>query len=509
MPFFRKSLILTLLGSLTLVATAPALTYKQSRENPPMPEREFRGAWVASVWNIDWPSRPGLSASQQRAEMDRLLDLAADLKLNAIVLQVRPEADALYKSRYEPWSYWLSGQMGKGTSDGYDPLEYAVEQAHYRGMELHAWFNPFRGRATTSKPASSDHVSRKNPQMMLPGNDTWMNPALKSVQDRALDVITDVVKRYDIDGVHLDDYFYPYPKVVSGKAQFPYDDSSHYAAYRKSGGKLSIEDWRRSLVDGFVSELATRVKQTKPWVKFGISPFGIWRPGVPSSIEAQLDSYDHLFADSRRWLQEGWVDYLSPQLYWRIDPKAQSFSTLSNWWSDQNSKGRHVWPGIASSRIKSDEDRSRPSQESIRQIDVTRATASNKQGSGHIHWSFSALEDDRDGIRAKLKGSYQEVALIPESPWMSRTRPPSKPLAEIKPNGQMTRIKWAVPTRNQDVRWWVVQGKESDRDNWQTIRVLSAKASGLDFRQAPAGVAVRAVNSYGQISEPVVLTLSK
>jgi len=497
-------LLILLLGASSL---AQAASYKEVRANVPEPEREFRGAWVATVWNIDWPSKPGLSGAQQRAEMDRLLDRAQDLKLNAIIFQVRPEADALYKSSLEPWSYWLSGQMGKGPSDGYDPLEYAVQGAHERGMELHAWFNPFRGRATTSKPASSSHVSRKNPSYMF--SDTWMNPANSAVQKQAINVVTDVVKRYDIDGVHLDDYFYPYPKVSGGKAQFPYDDSASYSAYRNSGGKLSRDDWRRKIINDFVEELNVSVKRTKPWVKFGISPFGIWRPGVPSSIEAQLDAYNHLFADSRHWLQNGWVDYLSPQLYWRIDQKEQSFATLSKWWGQQNSQGRHVWPGIASSRIQSSEDKYRKAEESLKQIELTRQETATKLGSGHIHWSFSALEDDRNGIVGKLKSSsYQQRALAPESPWLTRAPAPARPLVEVKPHGQLTRVKWAPPTRSQNVRWWVVQGKMGSKDSWYTFRVLPAKASGLDFSEAPAVVSVRAVDPYGQVSEPKVMALS-
>ena len=237
-----------------------------------------------------------------------------------------------------------------------------MREAHARGIELHAWFNPFRALSNVSHVASKDHVVHRSPQITKRyGKMVWCDPAQTETRQRAMTAIMDVVARYDVDGVHLDDYFYPYP--VKGAGSFP-------------DGKSPAQ--RRRYVDGFVKDLYQQVKGRKAWVRVGISPFGIWRPGVPQGIEAGVDSYEHLAADARLWLREGWVDYLMPQLYWRDQPAKQSFSSLLGWWRQQGK--RPVWPGIASSRIKSSEDPGRPASEIIRQIDLSRKIGRNWAG---------------------------------------------------------------------------------------------------------------------------------
>ena len=342
--------------------------YAPGRVKVPEPRREFRAAWIATVHNLDWPSTYTLSPQQQREEMIALLDLAASTGLNAVIFQVRTECDAFYKSSLEPWSFFLTGQMGVPPSDGYDPLTFAIHEAHRRGIELHAWFNPFRASATERSPKSSKHITKTHSSLMLAsGTMKWGNPGSDFIRQRAIDVMVDVARRYDVDGIHIDDYFYPYPKTSGGKVYDQFDDSTSFRAYQSKGGKLNVRDWRRSNINSFVSSLYSSIKSTKSWVDVGISPFGIWRPGYPSSVAAGLDAYDHIFADSRYWLNQGWLDYFSPQLYWRIDPPDQSFTALHQWWTSENKKGRHLWPGIASSRILSSEDKGRPSSETIRQ----------------------------------------------------------------------------------------------------------------------------------------------
>jgi uncharacterized lipoprotein YddW (UPF0748 family) len=364
-------------------------------------EREFRGAWVATVYNLDWPSRPGLSAATQKAELRALLDRAAELKLNAILLQVRPASDALYASQQEPWSKFLSGKAG--VSPGYDPLEFAIAEAHARGLELHAWVNPFRAALSTSESLPSNHLAKKHPEWVRRfGKQLWIDPGEPAARAYVTGVITEIVRRYDVDGVHLDDYFYPYP-LKPGDASFP-DDSTWQRYGNKSG--LSRADWRRENINDFVHSTYRAVKAARPGARFGISPFGIWRPGVPPTTEAQLDSYAQLFADSRKWLAEGWVDYLAPQLYWGIEPAKQSFPVLLNWWRAQ-SNGKAVWPGIATERIGSN----RPAQEIIEQIALTRRGTSSP---GHIHWSMKALLRNQGGIDNLLRvGPYAEKAQPP------------------------------------------------------------------------------------------------
>ena len=328
---------------LGISALAAGQSYGPSREKVPTVAREFRAAWVACVYNIDWPSRKGLSAGSQQAELRRILDKLASLKMNAIIFQVRPQADAVYKSRIEPWSPWLTGTMGR--SPGYDPLAYCIQQAHARNIEVHAWFNPFRAVPHKDHAVSSDHVSRTHPSVIRNFKvHKWMDPSSSFTRDRAINVIMDVVRRYDVDGIHIDDYFYPYPDTKH--TAFPDD-----ASWKKYSGNMARNDWRRMHINNFIRQINTEIHRVKPWVKFGVSPFGIWRPGHPKQIKG-LDAYDELYADARLWLREGWLDYCAPQLYWQIADTEQAFPVLMQWWHEQNPKRRHLWPGINTAKVK-------------------------------------------------------------------------------------------------------------------------------------------------------------
>ena len=341
----------------------------------PKPQRsqELRGVWVATVNNIDWPSKKDLTPEQQRQELIAILDRVQALKLNAVFLQVRPMADALYPSPYEPWSEFLTGTIGKAPEPLYDPLEFAVREAHARGIELHAWFNPFRGNPQTKL--------RSYPY----GRFTWMDPGDPEVQRRGLDVMVDVAKRYDVDGIHLDDYFYPYPE---NGLDFPDD-----ATYQQYGAGMTKDDWRRENINRFVHELYTSVKAVKPKVEVGISPFGIWRPGHPRQIKG-LDAYEAIYADSRLWLRRGWVDYLAPQLYWPIDKREQSFPVLLNWWTGQDRLGKGIVVGIGAHRVGRV-----PPEEIARQIRLVRK---NDRSTGFILFSMKVLMTDRAGINDVL-----------------------------------------------------------------------------------------------------------
>lgn len=484
--------------------------YEPSSKQPPLPLREFRGAWIASVWNVDWPSKPGLSGAQQRAELIKILDLLAGLNMNAVILQVRPEGDALYRSELEPWSHWLSGQQGKPPSDGYDPLEFAVRESHARGLELHAWFNPFRARTSREVGTASNHITRRKPGLtMAAGTQVWLNPAHEEARSHVIRVMTDVARRYDVDGIHIDDYFYPYPKQTSSGMRMQFDDSASYQAYRRGGGTLAADAWRRAQINQFVLDLNRSLKEVKPWIKFGISPFGIWRPGHPEAVEASVDSYLHLAGDSRTWLREGWVDYLSPQLYWRINQKEQSFTALTQWWNSQNERQRHLWPGIASSRIQGeDSDRKRYASETVNQIAAVRKLAARQPGSGHIHWSVSALTGNRGGIQAQLrKSSYAQRALAPESPWLARgASGPKTPVLVAKSRGEGVQLQWLRSTADAgNVRWWVVQVREKAGSDWQVARVFPGEATGAVWNGRPDSLAVRAVDRAGRLSEAAVV----
>lgn len=460
---------------------AQAQNYVASREKVPSPAREFRAAWVACVYNIDWPSRKGLGASTQQAELRRILDRMASLRMNAVIFQVRPQADAVYRSSIEPWSPWLTGTMGK--SPGYDPLAYCIQQAHARNLEVHAWFNPFRAVPHKDHRVSSNHVSRTHPSIIRDFKvHKWMDPGSSFTRQRALDVILDVVRRYDVDGVHIDDYFYPYPTVVKGRPTPIFPD-----------GKSPSQ--RRSYVNTFVQAMYSKVKSSKPWVRVGISPFGIWKPGIPRGTTAGINAYEHLAADSRKWLASGWCDYLAPQLYWRTKGP-QSYSLLLNWWRGQGQ--RPVWPGIATSRIKSSEDPGRPASEIINQIKLSRTIGKNYVG--HLHWSAKALLQDRGGVTGALaRSTYTYPALVPPMPWSSRAEPSSPAVSAGRDRGG-TVVRWSrVPAASR----YSVQARFGSR--WSTVAICSSGQRAVTVSGSPEAVAVRAVDRFGTTSRPSVL----
>lgn len=458
--------------------------------------REFRGVWVATVANIDWPSKKGLPSERQQAELRAILDKAAQLHLNAVIFQVRPMADALYPSKLEPWSEYLSGALGKPPSPAYDPLQLAVREAHARGLELHAWFNPYRARHPSAiSPIPDDHLVKSRPDLARRyGTHHWLNPTHKEVQDHSLRVILDVVRRYDIDGVHIDDYFYPYKEKGADGKEIPFPDDDTWAEYQKSGGSLSRDDWRRDAVNRFVERMYREVKQTKPWVKVGISPFGIWRPGHPPGISG-LDQYAELYADARLWLQEGWCDYYSPQLYWPIAQEKQSYPRLLAWWAEQNKKGRHLWPGLYTSRV-SGKEKGWPAREIVDQISLTRE---QRGASGNVHFSMRSLLHNTGGIADALQSVYREPALVPATPWVGHP-PPAEP--RLRWQKQADRDVLAIRPAGQGTRLYLIRIRQGGK--W-TIRIqpASEEETLVRFEARPERVLVSSIDRAGSESESV------
>ena len=482
-----RNFLITIFLSLFAVNLISAATYVPSNERPPAFPREFRGAWVACVYNIDWPSKPGLSAANQKAELVRLISRAAEYKLNAIIFQVRPNADAAYYSKYEPYSHWISGTMGK--SSGYDPLAFCIQEAHKRGIEVHAWFNPFRALPNANMPASRNHVTRTH-QREIKNFRTykWLNPASGFARKRALDVMIDVAKRYDIDGIHIDDYFYPYPQVhKDGRPKQIFPDGKTPAS-------------RRHFVDAFVKDMYTSIKRVKPYLRVGISPFGIWKPGVPQGTTANISAYDHLAADSRKWLVNGWCDYLSPQLYWRINSE-QSFTRLLTWWRGQSESTkfkRPVWPGLATDRVQSTTDPGRPASEMLNQVNLSRTIGNN--WAGHVHWSMKSLMQNRGGVTTKLKGgAYVAPALAPPMSWIP-SQAPAPPTATFSSQAGNTVARWP---RVAGASKYTVQIRKGNQ--WHSIVVTYGNGATIQGR--PDAIAVSAVNRIGLSSSPAVYTL--
>ncbi|MEU6472899.1 family 10 glycosylhydrolase [Streptomyces massasporeus] len=323
----RRAFAVAALSAFTMMPRASAATGRRGGAA----DSEMRGVWIASVANRDWPSKSGLTASQQRAELLTHLDTAADNRLNTVFFQVRPTADAMWPSPYEPWSQYLTGTQGK--DPGWDPLGTAVEEAHARGLQLHAWFNPYRiaVHADPSRLAAS-HPARENPHWVVTyGGKLFYNPGLPEVRAFVEDAMLDAVAKYPVDGVHFDDYFYPYP--VAGQT---FDDDAAYDEH--GGGFPDRAAWRRNNTDLLVRETADRVKEVRPGARFGISPFGVWRNAgtdpLGSDTKAGVETYDDLHADTRKWVREGWIDYIVPQLYWNIGFAAADYAKLVPWWAE-------------------------------------------------------------------------------------------------------------------------------------------------------------------------------
>lgn len=406
--------------------------------------REFRAVWVASVANINWPSKNNLSTAEQKSEAIKILDFVKNHHLNAVILQVRPSADALYKSNLEPWSYFLTGETGKAPSPYYDPLEFWIEEAHNRGIELHIWLNPYRAHHTNGGSVSSKATlnNTKANVVKLRNGMHWFDPSDKATQEHTTNVVMDLVKRYDIDGVHFDDYFYPYVSYNGGK-DFP--DDKTWNAYKNRGGKLSRADWRRHNVNQFVENIYKKIKAEKNYVKFGISPFGIWKPGYPSGITGS-SQYDELYADAKLWLNKGWIDYFAPQLYWNIDSKGQSFPKLLDWWKQENTQNRHLWPGLNTVAVRTPVARH---TEIINQIKISRETL--KGSEGVIHWSLAGLTNSGE-MKNAIKNIYSEKALVPQTPWLKTDKADKPNISYAHTHGNID-IQWNSTSMNKIFQW--------------------------------------------------------
>ncbi|HEV8593848.1 MAG TPA: family 10 glycosylhydrolase [Pyrinomonadaceae bacterium] len=457
----------------------------------PQPQREFRAAWIATVDNIDFPSKKGLPTEQQKAEIIRDLDLAKSLRLNAIVFQVRPMADAVYRSTLEPWSEFLTGEMGK--AQDFDPLEFLVAEAHKRGILVHAWFNPYRAFHPKATTISKDHVSKTKPDIVRQyGKSMWLDPTSREGQQHSIDVIADVVRRYDIDGVHFDDYFYPYAErdTTGEKIDFPDDDN--WKAYKKRGGNLGRGDWRRSNVNDFIAAVGRTIKQIKPDIVYGISPFGIWQPDPDEGI-AGFNSYEELYSDSRKWLQDGTVDYLAPQLYWETAKKGQSFPVLLDWWKQQNTKGRFIWPGIAAYRIGSTPTFN--TDEIKNQIELTRKSA---ETSGAIYFSFKSLRNDMGGVQKTLRDHvYTRDAITPRFIWINSEKP-EPPKVTVSRDDKYVRASW-TERGTRRAFWFVVYAR--DKGGWSyAVLPASERSIALSADRKIEKIDVTSVDRLGNES---------
>lgn len=428
-------------------------------------KREFRAAWVASVANLDWPTRVGLSSEEQKQQLINIYEDLKEVNMNAVVLQIRPECDALYDSPYDPWSYWLTGQQGKAPDPYYDPLEFAVEEAHKRGIELHAWFNPYRVTRSVSGtyPQDEKHVSNQHPEWVLQvSNLEFLDPGIPMVRKYVTDVVMDVVNRYDIDGIHFDDYFYPYEGITN-------QDNESWNLYR--GDFTNKDDWRRNNVNELLRMINDSLQVVEPFVKFGMSPFGIWKSGVPSGISG-LSGYSAIYCDAIAWLQERSIDYLTPQCYWQIGG-AQDYIRLTNWWADSVSANeRHLYPGQALYRQENWDANEIP-----RQI---RHNRDNPNIQGSVLFRALNLRDNPKGVTDSLIIDLNKnIALTPVMEWKDLT-PPNPP--------SNLRLERIAGTATTGLVWDKSEVPEDDPGRFFTIYSFNSENAGEEQIADPANI---------------------
>lgn len=479
---------------------------------PPLPpvRREFRGVWIATVFRINWPPAD-TDVHTQKRKLRALFDRAAALNYNVVVLQVHPAGDAFYPSARSPWSRWLTGRQGRPPEPLWDPLAFAVEEAHKRGLALHAWFNPFRAGFRSQEPFAPNHIKNRHPDWVKSYGDLyWLDPGLPAVRDYVRSEILNVAEKYAIDGIHLDDYFYPYP---AGGRPFPDDES--YARY---GGKDPDKaDWRRENINRFVKSLYEGLREKSPRVVLGISPFGIWRPGHPKDVEG-LDAYGRLYADSRKWLREGWVDYLAPQLYWSSLSKKQNFASLLNWWNTQNTRKRILVPGLQINKALDRADRGR---ELKTQIELIRADG---RSAGSIHYNIKNLmKPSQKLLTSRLIGTINNSqTLLPEFCW--RENSPGLPAPDLKVSRERKsfRLSWKPGRTSSDfpekkggekaedgIKAWIVYYLRDGRWDYTILPGASRsfRIPGVLKTRLPEKAALRAVDSFYRPGKPAVLSL--
>jgi len=479
------------------------------------PKYEFRAVWVATVVNIDWPSKPGLSTKEQQNEIIAILNMHQKLGMNAIILQVRPAADAFYQSKLEPWSMYLSGTQGQRPKPFYDPLEFWIKESHARGMELHAWLNPYRVAQKSSEPLSVNHIAFRHPEWILKyGNKLYFDPGLPETRDFVIKVVKDIVARYDVDAIHFDDYFYPYPL----KEDFP--DTTSFAKYNRGFQAENKADWRRENVDIIIKTLNDTIKATKLWVKFGISPFGIWRNIADdprgSNTTAGTTNYDQLYADVIKWQRKGWIDYLLPQLYWQIGHPTVDFEMLANWWKNHlYNRAMYIGHGVYKIDSASTTKEWAMPGELPKQIKLLRAIPEIQ---GSAFYSSKHFNRNLMGLQDSLTLSLnRKPAIIPPMKWIDNSPPP--PVIKFKKSGK--KVKWkVVETKNEmdNPNRFVIylnnQGAHFDKENSKFIHILTSnkefKFQRINKKKKKYVVRVSVLdrlNNESELSSPLIIKL--
>ncbi|MGM9816200.1 MAG: glycoside hydrolase family 10 protein [Lepagella sp.] len=470
------------------------------------PKREFRGAWLHVIGQTQWQNK---TTEQAKAYICDQFDKLQNAGCNAVIFQVRPTADAVYKSDKEPWSAWLTGKRGKAPSPLWDPMEYAIAEAHKRGMEFHAWLNPYRVTSTAKEVLPSDHAFYKTPERFFRYNGQILfDPAYQENRDFICEIVTDILERYDVDAIHIDDYFYPYP--AGGKA-IPDD-----ASYAKFGNGMNRGDWRRRNVDLLIEQMHRTLKEVKPWVRFGISPFGIWRNKKNDSRGSEsngLQNYDDLYADVILWAEKGWVDYLAPQLYWNLDTQAAPSRKLVQWWNDHAGKA-DVYIG---QDVKRTMDVADPGNHDSNELDTkVRLTRKLPNIQGNIWWHGYWVTGNYRGAADSLAMKYQSTIALPPAYGDSRRVPKTISSLKIERDRKGdTFLSWEGPqggkraSETDAVRYVVYEffpGETLDIEDPQTIVALTPYTRIKVDGERGHTFAVTVLDRMNRESKPIFLT---
>ncbi len=488
----------------TRAAAAGSADPKDCPADTAYPKRQLRGVWIATVRNLDWPSRAGLTQAQQKAQYTKILDSAVKRRLNAVFVQVRPASDAIYRSPYEPWSQSLTGTAGK--DPGWDPLPFLIDEAHKRGLEFHAWFNPYRAAIDTTSTASlpAGHPAREHPGWIVKyGDGLYYNPGLPEVRDYVTKVVDDVVRRYDVDGVHFDDYFYPYP--VQGAV---FNDT---AAFRRYGGGQSLADWRRANVDKLIAQVSDSVHETKRWVKFGVSPFGIWRnksDDPKGSATHGMSAYDTIYADPLAWIKAGDVDYIVPQLYWPRGYSAADYSVLAPWWAKQVAgTDVQLYIGQALYLVGTRDVKGWTGPGELpAHLALNRKYPEIK---GDVFFSAKQLLTDPLGVMNRIAaGAYKRPALVPRMPDRG-SKPPAK-VQGLSVSGNT--LSWQADDNARSYVVYRVAGKGDDCATASARNMVAVVPSTGTARQtfaakAPGTYYVTALDRLSNESAPMRITV--
>ncbi|MBA4408946.1 MAG: hypothetical protein C0397_05940 [Odoribacter sp.] len=480
-------------------------TYSQT-----YPKHEMRAIWIATVENIDWPSAKGLTTEQQKLEMIEMLNQVKAYNMNTIVFQIRPDADALYDSKLEPWSEWLSGTQGVAPDPYYDPLAFAISECRKRGLDIHVWLNPYRAVQNIEKSVPAPgHVANTHPEWMLSyGGKKYFDPGIQEVRDHVARVVSDIVRRYDIDAIHFDDYFYPY-RVAN--QEFP--DQNSFASWPNGFAPDKKDDWRRNNVDLIIKQLHDSIKSIRQSVEFGISPFGVWKNNstdpAGSATKAGVTNYDDLYADILLWQKEGWIDYVTPQLYWFIGKTVADYAILADWWS-KNTYGCQLYIGQAPYLIneKSRDVAWQTSDELTKQIRLNR---SYPNIAGSMFFSAKFMKNNPLGVKENLlKEMYKYPALSPPNPRVAPIQPVAPVNAQIHKKRKAIKLNWEnAGNSRMFVIYKISKKSKLDIGNPENILKVSDETllvirKNKNTRPSKFNYAVTAISSTHQESEPVI-----